>query len=202
MWRRIAGGLLLAALALVPFTAGGDSCTPFNGYFVAQFDTDVPGPPYLPGYQVHCPDSTLFPVRQCTHGQLYPDVEHTSPQDLAATYEFSFTSQTADPNGRLNFTGKSIITLAATGDVINANDHGYLMPSPDANGQAAAFETTVVPYEICSGDRCKPLRTAEDTPGNPDDVSYIVAGPGGSGSLNLVNNTSSGKFIGQICHKY
>lgn len=33
-------------------------------------------------------------------------------------------------------------------------------------------------------------------------VSYIIADPRGTRSLDLVTNTSSGSFIGQIRHKF
>ena len=195
-----AGWILgLACAGLVPL-AQADNCVPFDGYFLAQFDTDIPGPPYPPTYAVHCPSSHLSPARQCTHGKLYPDAAHTTDADILATYEFGFDTQTADPaTGTVPFTGTSVITLAATGAVIHANDHGYLKPDPNADGQAASFETQVAPYDICESGRCKSLKTAADSPGNPWDASYIIAGPGGSGSLNVVSNTSSGDFIGQIC---
>jgi hypothetical protein len=189
---------VIADTTAAPSTGGTPvQCSPFNGYFTSNFDSDI-AQPYPPGYVEHCPNSTLFPVKQCTHGKLYPDRSHTTDADIIANYEFSFTSQTANPLlGRLDYTGDSVVTMKATGTVIKGHDKGWLKPNPTTSGQAS-FQTDVAPYlKILADGTTSPLWTAET---HPKTYSYIIAGPNGSGVIDLAT-FSSGDYIGQICPK-
>lgn len=112
----------------------------------------------------------------CTHGAL--------TGDLDAAYDFNASSQTMsmDPAhpGRIEFTGKSVITPTSDDGIINSDDTGFI--DPDGKG-GAAFETTVM---MIGG-----TGSWEGTTGK------LVA----SGTIDFMTGKTSGSYTGTLCEK-